>query len=188
MREDTGRSAIPPRGRRDGQADGGTPVSVGGTSLTVVGHDCTILLEQGDKAVVFPIDPRDPLPLYAQLERAIRSAIATGSLDAGAKLPTVRQLAVDLRINANTVAKVYGELERLGVLETRRGVGTFVAAAPPGMPADRAERVHRLAALGERFLNEAAALGFDAAEAIASLGGLRPGSEKDHARREGQGG
>ena len=75
---------------------------------------------------MFSIDASDPLPLYAQLERAIRVAIATGRLGPGDKLPTVRQLAVDLRINANTVAKVYAELERARVLETQRGVGTFV--------------------------------------------------------------
>lgn len=135
---------------------------------------------------MFAIDSKDPMPLYAQLERAIRAAIATGSMEVGDRLPTVRQLAVELRINANTVAKVYGELERLGVLETRRGVGTFVAAARE-KPADGAERLRRLAALGERFLNEAAALGFDAEAAIATLNGLRPGTEVDHARREDQG-
>lgn len=74
------------------------------------------------------INPADPMPLYAQLERAIRLAIATEKLSVGDQLPTVRQLAVDLRVNANTVAKVYAELERAGVLETRRGVGTFVRA------------------------------------------------------------
>ena len=74
------------------------------------------------------IDPKDPMPIYAQLERAIRLAIATGEVEVGDRLPTVRQLAVELKVNANTVAKVYGELERAGVLETRRGVGTFVAA------------------------------------------------------------
>ena len=63
--------------------------------------------------------------MHAQLERGIRSAIAAGRLKAGDQLPTVRQLAVDLRVNANTVAKVYAHLERSGVLETRRGVGTF---------------------------------------------------------------
>jgi GntR family transcriptional regulator len=75
---------------------------------------------------MFAIDAADPMPIYAQLERAIRAAIATKRLRRGDKLPTVRQLAVDLRINANTVAKVYAELERAGVLETQRGVGTFV--------------------------------------------------------------
>ena len=72
---------------------------------------------------MFTIDEKDPTPLYAQLERAIRVAIATGRLNVGDKLPTVRQLAVDLKINANTVAKVYGELERSGVLETPAGGG-----------------------------------------------------------------
>jgi GntR family transcriptional regulator len=76
----------------------------------------------------FNIDTSHPTPLYHQLDRAIRFAIATGKLALGDQLPTVRQLAVDLRINANTVAKVYGELERLGIVETRRGVGTFVKA------------------------------------------------------------
>src|SRR6266581_8958382 len=77
---------------------------------------------------MFQVDTSHPTPLYHQLERSIRFAIATGKLGIGDQLPTVRQLAVDLRINANTVAKVYTELERSGVVETRRGVGTFVSA------------------------------------------------------------
>jgi DNA-binding transcriptional regulator YhcF (GntR family) len=77
----------------------------------------------------FAIDPADRTPVYAQLERGIRSAIASGRLAVGDQLPTVRQLAVELRVNANTVAKVYAFLERAGVLETRRGVGTFIARA-----------------------------------------------------------
>jgi GntR family transcriptional regulator len=117
---------------------------------------------------VFEIDPKDPLPLYAQLERAIRMAIATGRLEVGDRLPTVRQLAVDLKINANTVAKVYGEMEKNGMLETRRGVGTFVAARGD-KDETRAERERQLAALGDRFLAEAAALGFSAEEAIGAL-------------------
>src|SRR3954451_19314041 len=121
---------------------------------------------------MFAIDPRDPTPLYAQLERAIRLAIATGRLGAGARLPTVRQLAVDLRVNANTVAKVYGELERAGVLETRRGVGTFVREAADGAQA-RAGQERELAALAGRFLADAARLGFTADEAIGFLR-LRP--------------
>src|SRR6478672_2146766 len=75
------------------------------------------------------IDPHDAMPLHAQLERSIRVAIASHWLNPGDQLPTVRQLAVSLRINANTVAKVYTHLERTGALETRRGVGTFVAQA-----------------------------------------------------------
>src|SRR5256885_4045010 len=99
---------------------------------------------------MFPLDLSDPTPLYAQLERAIRVAIATGRLQAGDRLPTVRQLAVGLRVNANTVAKVYGELERARVLETRRGVGTFVLASR-AEAASRRDREHRLAALGDKF-------------------------------------
>ena len=76
---------------------------------------------------VVSIDPRDKTPIYAQLERGLRAAIAAGRLQPGDQLPTVRQLAVELRVNANTVARVYAELERAGVLETRRGVGSFVA-------------------------------------------------------------
>src|SRR5262250_2410529 len=76
----------------------------------------------------FSLSPTHPMPLYAQLTRAIQFAITTGRLRIGEQLPTVRQLAVELRVNANTVAKVYAELEKEGVLETRRGVGTFVCA------------------------------------------------------------
>jgi DNA-binding transcriptional regulator YhcF (GntR family) len=65
------------------------------------------------------VDPRDPTPIYAQLERGLRAAIATSRVRPGDQLPTVRQLAVDLRINANTVARVYAELERAGVFVTR---------------------------------------------------------------------
>jgi GntR family transcriptional regulator len=90
----------------------------------------------------FHIDTADPMPIYAQLERAIRFAIATERLRVGEQLPTVRQLAVDLKINANTVAKVYGELERAGVVETRRGVGTFVRARD-GSPILRTVRNER---------------------------------------------
>ncbi len=114
---------------------------------------------------MFAIDRKDPTPLHAQLDRAIRVAIATGRLNVGDRLPTVRQMAVDLKINANTVAKVYGELERFGVLETRRGVGTFIrqdtarATSPP-------DRERMLSELADGFLAGSAALGFSADEAI----------------------
>ena len=121
----------------------------------------------------FNVDARDPTPLYAQLDRAIRFAIATGRLAVGDQLPTVRQLAVNLRINANTVAKVYAELERTGVLETRRGVGTFVRelGARPTAGRRTVAAEQRLRALGERFLADASALGFSPAEAVAHLRG-----------------
>src|SRR5881628_2963879 len=107
----------------------------------------------------FAVDHADRTPVYAQLERAIRSAIASGRLSVGDQLPTVRQLAVDLRVNANTVAKVYGFLERDGVLETRRGVGTFVAARTPA-PQEAALRRSELNRLVDRFLAELSQHGF----------------------------
>lgn len=119
-------------------------------------------------AAPISIDSRDATPIYAQLERAIRVGIATGRLAAGDQLPTVRQLAVDLRVNANTVAKVYLALEREGVLTTRRGVGTFIADAVPAK-AHAGERERRMAALIDRFLTDAAALGYSPREATQQL-------------------
>src|SRR5438105_4113831 len=109
--------------------------------------------------VPIAVDPRDPTPLYAQLDRGIRLAIATGKLQPGVQLPTVRQLAVDLRVNANTVAKVYLALERDGVLATKRGVGTFVADAQP-KAVHAAQRDRQLKSLADRFITEATSLGF----------------------------
>jgi GntR family transcriptional regulator len=116
------------------------------------------------------IDPRDPTPIYAQLNRALRAAIATGQLSPGDQLPTVRQLAVELRVNANTVGRVYGELERDGVLETRRGVGSFVAATPD-QARPPAEHSRRLRAFATRVLADAAAAGFTRDEVVSELAG-----------------
>jgi len=122
----------------------------------------------------FHISATDRTPLYAQLERAIRFAIATERLRVGERLPTVRQLAVDLRINANTVAKVYTELEREGVLETRRGVGTFVRTRDlPVLRGRRSDRERELRLLMDRFLSEATALGFSPDEVLEHLAGRR---------------
>ena len=114
------------------------------------------------------LDPADATPIYAQVERALRAAIAAGRLKPGDQLPTVRELAVDLQVNANTVARVYSELERAGVFETRRGVGTFVRAGrTEARPAS--EHAKRLRAFATRTLSEADAHGFTADEVIAAL-------------------
>ncbi len=110
------------------------------------------------------IDPRDATPLHAQLERGIRVAIASRQLRPGDQLPTVRQLAVALRVNANTVARVYSQLERDGALETRRGVGTFVANGAPASPRNEDARRAELTAIVTRALAEASARGFSAAD------------------------
>src|ERR671918_1564005 len=104
-----------------------------------------------NQVAIVTIDSRDATPIYAQLERGLRAAIATGRLKPGDQLPTVRQLAVDLRINANTVARVYMELERAGVIETRRGVGSFITATPAQAHPPR-ERDRRLRAFVTRVL------------------------------------
>ena len=116
----------------------------------------------------FVVDSTSPTPIYAQLDRSIRAAIATGELEPGAQLPTVRQLAVDLAVNANTVARVYAQLERDGMLETRRGVGTFVRESPSPQAA-RAHRERELRELIQRFVGDAALLGFTLPELISQL-------------------
>jgi GntR family transcriptional regulator len=124
---------------------------------------------------VVSIDPRDPTPIYAQLERGLRAAIATSRLRAGDQLPTVRQLAVDLQVNANTIARVYAELERAGVIETKRGVGSFVNASPaPAHPPREHER--RLRAFATRVLADADAAGFTIDDVIAALRAHREGA------------
>jgi GntR family transcriptional regulator len=117
---------------------------------------------------IFVVDSSSPTPIYAQLDRSIRTAIATGELGVGAQLPTVRQLAVDLAVNANTVARVYAQLERDGMLETRRGVGTFVRESPSPQAA-RAHRERELRELIQRFIGDAALLGFTLPELISQL-------------------
>ena len=124
---------------------------------------------------VVALDPRDPTPIYAQLERGLRAAIATGRLTPGDQLPTVRQLAVDLRVNANTVARVYADLERRGVLETRRGVGSFVSATPEQAQPPR-DRERRLRAFATRVLADADVAGLTREEILRALGAHSKGA------------
>jgi GntR family transcriptional regulator len=125
----------------------------------------------------FYLSPSNPMPLYAQLARAIKFAIATGRLNVGDQLPTVRQMAVDLRINANTVAKVYTELERKGILETRRGVGTFIGARhfEAGTSRHRKEHLHDFM---DRLIAEAGALGLSLDDLIDQLQSRRKKERK----------
>jgi GntR family transcriptional regulator len=128
----------------------------------------------GVAVAIVSVDPRDRTPIYAQLERGLRAAIAVGRLREGDQLPTVRQLAVDLRVNANTVARVYTDLERSGVIETRRGVGSFVTANPERARPPR-EHERRLRAFVTRVLAEADAAGFTLDELSAALAAQQPG-------------
>ena len=112
------------------------------------------------------------MPLYAQLQRGIQFAITTGKLRIGEQLPTVRQMAVDLNINANTVAKVYAELERTGIVETRRGVGTFVCARHFDAKQKR-QQENELRNFADRVIVEARAMGFAIDDLLDHLKGRR---------------
>jgi GntR family transcriptional regulator len=117
---------------------------------------------------IVSLDAADPTPIYAQLERGFRAAIATSRLRPGDQLPTVRQLAVDLQVNANTVARVYAELERAGVIETKRGVGSFITATAAQAHPPR-DRERRLRGFVTRVLAEADAAGFNIDDVIEAL-------------------
>ena len=119
-------------------------------------------------ASVLTLDPRDSTPIYAQLERGVRAAIATGRLKPGDQLPTVRQMAVELRVNANTVARVYAELERSGVIETKRGVGSFISASPSRAHPPR-DHERRVRAFVTRVLADAGAHGLSVDDVITGL-------------------
>lgn len=102
------------------------------------------------------IDPRSAVPLYAQIASRLRAAIAGGQLAPGTGLPSVRQLASQLRINPATVVQAYRELEREGFVAIRQGSGTTVLGVAEG--AGRAERVRQARALVRRMLEEAGRL------------------------------
>src|SRR4051812_50189162 len=95
----------------------------------------------------------------------------------GDQLPTVRQLAVELQVNANTVARVYAELERSGVIETRRGVGSFITATPAEARPPR-EHERRLRAFVTRVLADADAAGFTSDENVAAPCAHKGGGQK----------
>jgi GntR family transcriptional regulator len=111
----------------------------------------------------FRIDPTSRLPIYRQLVGQLREAVARGRLQPEQRLPSVRELVV----NPNTVARVYTELEREGMLNTRPGLGVFVAR--PKAELTKRVRKERLLELLDRFLTEAVHLGFSSDEVLASI-------------------
>ena len=106
----------------------------------------------------FRLETSSGLPFYRQIIDQVLLGVADGRLPAGTQLPTVRQLAVDLSVNLNTVAKAYREMEIRGIVETQQGTGTFVAHRKPEKKT--AERRKALAKLVEQFLSLATAQGF----------------------------
>jgi len=112
------------------------------------------------------VDPRNPLPLWRQLEEGVRNLVASGALAPGAAVPSVRELARELAVNPATIAKAYQRLSDAGVLEVRRGEGTFVAEGAPTLP--RAERRRRLQQAAKSYAAHAATLGLGVEEAVAA--------------------
>ena len=120
----------------------------------------------------FALDLHSGVPVYRQLIDQVRSGIASGTLQAGDQLPTVRQLAVDLAINPNTVMRAYRELELGGMLETHQGTGTFISEKK--VEKKSAERDRQLGQMAGEVAARAGAAGFTVEELIERLEELLP--------------
>jgi len=118
------------------------------------------------------LDLHTGVPVYRQLIDQVRAGIASGSLTAGDQLPTVRQLAVDLAINPNTVMRAYRELELGGLLETHQGTGTFISDKKPEKRT--VERERQLSQMAGELAARAGAAGFTLEELIDRLRDLLP--------------
>lgn len=114
------------------------------------------------------IDPRSGVPFYRQIIDRILLNIAGGRFAPGDRLPTVRQLAIDLQVNPNTVSRAYRELEIRGVVRTQRGTGTFVAAEP-SVARDQAKRLEFLEKFCDEWVAEAGKYGFSLQELAGAL-------------------
>jgi GntR family transcriptional regulator len=110
----------------------------------------------------FGLDLESGVPVYRQIIDQVLAGVASGRLKTGAQLPTVRQVAVDLAINPNTVVRAYRELEIRGMLETQQGTGTFIAAKE--VKQNDGERRRRLAQLVSEFVARAGSAGFTVEE------------------------
>jgi GntR family transcriptional regulator len=118
------------------------------------------------------LDLHTGVPVYRQIIDQVRGGIAAGTLSAGDQLPTVRQLAVDLAINPNTVMRAYRELELGGLLETHQGTGTFISDQKPEKKS--AERERQLGQMASECAARAGASGFSIEELIDRLRELLP--------------
>jgi len=115
----------------------------------------------------FRIDAAARQPIYRQIVEQVREAVARGRIATEERLPSVRELSRMLVVNPNTVARAYSELEREGILNTRQGLGVFVAA--PKIELTKKARKERLLEILDRLLTEAVCLGFTADEVAAAV-------------------
>jgi GntR family transcriptional regulator len=116
----------------------------------------------------FRLDADSGVPVYRQIIDQVQGGLASGALASGDQLPTVRQVAVDLAINPNTVLRAYKELEIRGVLDTQQGTGTFISDRK--VKQDEPERARVLDQLVSEFVARAGAGGFTVRELIERLG------------------
>ena len=124
-------------------------------------------LQAGSRPFEFRLDLRSGVPVYRQLIDQVTGGMAAGILAGGVQLPTVRQVAVDLSINPNTVARAYRELEIRGVLETQQGTGTFISHQK--VRHDDVERQRQLNQIVGEFVARAGAAGFTVEELVEQL-------------------
>lgn len=124
----------------------------------------------------FSLDPRSGVPVYRQLIDQVLVAISAGSLQPGDRLPTVRQVAVDLSINPNTVMRAYKEMEIRGILSTQQGTGTFITSQP--VERDQLARERRAAQLVSEMVARAGAEGFSVPELRRAFDELFSSDEK----------
>lgn len=117
--------------------------------------------------IQFQIDLKSGVPFYRQIIDQVKSAMAAGLLEPGERLPTVRQLAVNLSINPNTVSRAYTELELTGLVETQMGSGTFISHKK--VTQDDVERRRMLDQLCQEFLSKASSYRFDLDEILENL-------------------
>jgi len=117
--------------------------------------------------VQFILDPKAGVPFYRQIMDQIKFGIASGSLTAGEQLPTVRALAVELKVNLNTVTKAYKELEIRNILETQQGTGTFIGKTVIKIP--EKEKSKKLENICNEFSTIAFSCGFSIDDIINQL-------------------
>jgi GntR family transcriptional regulator len=115
----------------------------------------------------FKLDPHSGVPVYRQIIDQVQAGLASGTLARGDQLPTVRQVAVDLEINPNTVLRAYRELEIRGVLDTQQGTGTFISERP--VAENDSERARKLEQLVGEVIARAGAGGFTLREVTEAL-------------------
>lgn len=125
------------------------------------------------------LDFRSDIPIYTQIVEQVRQQVASGELQPGDQLPTVRALALELRINFNTVARAYRLLDEAGIISTQQGRGTYILEEPPP-EMDEKLRTLSLDALARRFLEEAARLGFSTEQAIERVVQKGPDSKPEN--------